>query len=298
MFFLSSTTPAKRFSYNTEDKIICNTLITIWSLLVIFGFLTLLQPKWLKDISSPGKESEALDIKYYGDRFLKKGDYRSAISYYKKAIKIQPDIYSAIGNLGIAYMQLKNYDKAIHKFEYLLQNDTNNIHTNYYNLAELYKQKGDIETAISYYIKSAEANPFPIYSYQYLGELYIKYQHWNLAIDSFQKALKNQLTLENSYYGMLKRVERSYLNGTEILNTVRYLQKHTGDLTKFDGRIFTAMLKKDKEIAKIHNYLALIYYHQNDINQTIYHLKKALEIWPSFNEAKQNLRKVENNHLS
>ena len=84
----------------------------------------------------------------------------------------------------------------------------------------------------------------------------------------------------------------------EILDAVRYWQKHTKSLNKFDGIIFIVMLKRDKEIAKTHNYLGLVYYHQNDDDQAIYHFNKALEIWPNFNEAKQNLREVDNNPSS
>ncbi|MCD4818417.1 MAG: tetratricopeptide repeat protein [Candidatus Cloacimonetes bacterium] len=171
MFFLSSTTPAKQISQNNEDKIIRNALLLIWGLLFIFGILALMQPKWLKEISSPGKRSKALELKYQGDQFLKKGNYKYAISFYKKAIKTQPDLYSAIGNLGIAYREGGNYKKAIKLFKNLLKSDTEHIHTNYYNIAELYKKKGEIEKAISYYNKSAENNPFPIYSYRIIRRI-------------------------------------------------------------------------------------------------------------------------------
>ena len=292
MFFLSSTTHAKRSSQNTEDKFIRNALISIWGLLVIFGFLTLIQPKWLKEISSPGKKSEAMDLKYYGDQYLKKGNYKSAVSIYKKAIETQPDLYIAIGNLGIAYRELNDYDKAIQMFKYLLKKDSEHLHTNYYNLAELYRRKGDIQTAISYYTKSAETNPFPIYSYQFLGELYSKLQEWDLMIDSFEKALKNRLTLENSYYGMLKKVGGSTFDEPKIQAAIQHWQENSIEPDKYDDKIFTIMLKKDKEIAKIHNYLGLAYNQLNDETQAVSHYEQALRIWPGFIEAKQNLKKV------
>ena len=292
MFFLSSTIHAKHNTQNSEDRFIRFSLVSIWGLLIVFGFLSLLQPNWLKEISSPGKKSEALEQKNYGDRFLKKGDFRTAIIYYKKAIKIQPDLNSAIGNIGISYTQLKLYDKAIEIFKHLLESDTKHLHTNYYNLAELYKRKGDIESAIKYYIKSAETNPFPIYSYQYLGDLYLKLQKWDLAINSFQLALENKLTLENSYYGMLERVKKFSQDEPEILKVIKSLKEIPENFNQFDYKIYESMLKSDKEIAKTHNFIGYAYIRKNNYVEAILNLKKALKIWPNFSEAKNNLQKA------
>lgn len=292
MFFLSSTIHANHHIQNSENRFIRYSLISIWGLLIFFGFLSFIQPNWLKGISSPGKKSEALEQKNYGDRFLKKGDYRTAISHYKKAIKIQPDLNSAIGNIGISYTQLKLYDKAIVIFKHLLKSDIRYIHTNYYNLAELYKRKGDTESAIKYYIKSAETNPFPIYSYQYLGELYLKLQKWDLAIESFQLALENKLTLENSYYGMLERVEKSSQDEPEILKVIKSLKEIPGYFNQFNYKIFESMLKRDKEIAKTYNFLGYAYARKNNYAEAILNFEKALEIWPNFSEAKNNLQKA------
>ncbi|NQT65440.1 MAG: tetratricopeptide repeat protein, partial [FCB group bacterium] len=200
----SSTIPAKQSTGNSENKIIRYALISIWGILILFGFISILQPEWLVDISAAGKMTEAVHIRNAGDLLLKSGNYKAAVNLYKRAINIQPDLISAIGNLGICYTKLQRYDDAIRIFKHLLKTDKENTHTNYYNLAELYKRNGDAESAIEWYVKSAETNPYPIYSYQYLGELYLKLQRWDLAVRSFELALANKLTLENSYYGMLK----------------------------------------------------------------------------------------------
>ena len=181
----SSTIPAKKSTENSENKFIRYSLSTIWGMLILFGFISLAQPKLLVGISSPGRLTEALDHQKAGDIFLKKGNYKAAVFQYRRAIKIQPDLLDAYGNLAISYTQLKYYDDAIKIFKYLLLTDNEEIHTNYYNLAELYKQQGDANSAIEYYIKSAELSPYPIYSYQYLGDLYLKLQEWDMAIESY-----------------------------------------------------------------------------------------------------------------
>lgn len=289
----SSTIPAKKSTENSENKFIRYSLSSIWGILILFGFISLVQPKWLVEIASPGKEVEALRIRNYGDLYLKSGNYIAAIAHYKKAIQIQPDLISAIGNLAISYTQLKQYDKAIKLFLYLVKVDTENMHTNYYNLAELYKQKGDAGSAVECYVKSVETNPYPIFSYQYLGELFLKLQEWDSAIESFELALVNKLTLENSYYGMLKSMEKSSTDEPEILEAVKLLLTSPVKFENYDNKIFEKMLRKDKEIAKTHNFLGDAYFKNNELEKAKINYEIALNIWPDFVKAKQNLKNLE-----
>lgn len=292
MFFLSSITPVNKNRLAAEDKFLRNALFSIWGILVIFGVITLIQPKWLKEISSPGIKSEAMDLKYYGDTYLREGNFKSAIRLYTKAVNLQPDLYGALGNLGIAHREVGNYQKSRKIFNFLLEKDTEHIHTNYYNLAELYKKQGQIEEAISYYIKAAEFNPYPIYSYQFLADLYMKLGRWNDAIETFNKALDNRLTLENSYSGLLKIVGKQK-GKLEIQNAVKKWQKLPLEAGIYDDSIFKKMLNEDKEIAKIHNFIAVANNKLGNKQQAIIHWEMALKIWPKFNEAKQNLKKIE-----
>ena len=292
----SSTIPAKKNTENSENKFIRYSLSSIWGFLILFGFISLAQPKWLVDITSPGKEVEALRIRNYGDLYLKSGNYIAAIAHYKKAIQIQPDLISAIGNLAISYTQLKQYDKAIKLFLYLVKVDTENVHTNYYNLAELYKQIGDTESAVECYIKSVETNPYPIYSYQYLGELFLKLQKWDSAIESFELALANKLTLENSYYGMLKSMKKSTTDEPEILEAVKLFLLNPVEFEKYDNKIFEKMLLKDKEIAKTYNFLGEAYFMNNELKKAKINFEIALNIWPDFVKVKQNLKNLETIH--
>ncbi len=289
----SSTIPAKHSTKNSENKFVRFCLIFIWGMLILFGFISLLQPQWLIDISSDGKMTEAVHIRNYGDIFLKNGNYKAAIIQYKKAIKIQPDLISAIGNLAICYTKLQRYDDAIRIFKHLLKIDTEDTHTNYYNLAELYKRKNDAESAIECYIKSAETNPYPIYSYQYLGEIYLKLQKWELAVESFELALTNKLTLENSYYGMLKSMEKSSTDEPDIIKAVKSLLKEPVEFDIFDNNVFEAMLKKDREIAKTYHFLGYAFHQNNQLSKAKANYETALNIWPDFKEAKQNLKNLD-----
>ncbi len=289
----SSTIPANKNLGYSENRFIRYFLVSIWGILILFGFISLLQPKWLVDISSDGKMTEAVHIRNYGDVYLKNGNYKAAVFQYKKAIKIQPDLVSAIGNLGICYTQLKQYDEAIKIFKYLLKIDTENTHINYYNLAELYKRKNDAESAIKYYLKSAETNPYPLHSYQYLGEIYLKLGNWELAIESFEMALDNKLTLGNSYYGMLKSMKITSTDEPDIQEAVTVHLAQNADLTIYDNDVFVNELKSDKEIAKTYNLLGYAFHRNNQLKEAKENYELALNIWPKFEDAKNNLKRLD-----
>jgi len=294
MLFLSSTIPVKKNKINPEEKIVRNSLLTIWGLLVIFGFISIFDPLWLQNLSFEGKKTEALTHKGYGDNYLKNKRYKAAVEQYRRALKIQPDLYSALGNLGITYSQMKMYDKAILTFKKLLKDNSKQASTNYFNLAEQYKKKGNFELAIKYYNISAESDPFPMYSYRYMGNLFLENKQLDNAIIAFRKALDNSLNMENSYFGSLKRDKELYSDKPEFIEIILSLsKKNDPDKEKrFDNSIFDEMLKKDKEIAKTHSFLGYSYSLKKDFPKAIYHYQKALEIWPKFEEVRKNLEKI------
>lgn len=290
----SSTTPVNRHKENLENRFIRYCLVGIWGLLIFFGFISQWQPQWLVEISSDGKTTEAKDLRDYGNIFLKQGHYKKAVAQYSKAVKIQPDLKSAIGNLGIAYTQLHQYDKAINIFEHLLKIDDENIHTNYYNLAEIYKRNNDVDSAIEHYILSAESNPYPLYSYQYLGEIYLKEGNWQKAIEAFENALDHKLTLQNSYIGMLKDMQvKTKVKQPEVYDSVTSFLDSSTDLSIYDNTIFNAMLRIDKELAKTYNFLGYALQMDGNIERAEKNYNSAIDIWPNFKQAMDNLRRLD-----
>ena len=144
-------------------------------------------------------------------------------------------------------------------------------------------------------MKSAEISPYPIsiYSYQYLGDLYLRLQEWDLAIKAFKQALANKLTLQNSYYGMLRSVEISSHEEPEILKAVKLLLTSPIEFENYDNKIFEEMLLKDKEIAKTYNFLGDAYFKNKDLEKAKINYEIALNIWPDFVKVKQNLKNLE-----
>lgn len=103
----------------------------------------------------------ALGLIYYN-----KGLYKDAIVHYKKAIELNPrsgEVSSIHNNLGVVYLAIGDFDRAIDEFEKALSDvlyPTPEIAYN--NMGWAYYKKGHLDKAIENYVKAVNQNPsFP-----------------------------------------------------------------------------------------------------------------------------------------
>ncbi|MEE8575391.1 MAG: tetratricopeptide repeat protein [Thermodesulfobacteriota bacterium] len=83
----------------------------------------------------------------HGVQLALAGNFNDAIEAYKKSIKHNPESAAAHSNLGFAYFDIKDFDKAAEFQEAAL--DINPDFANaYYGLAMALEKKGDIEGAL------------------------------------------------------------------------------------------------------------------------------------------------------
>ena len=81
---------------------------------------------------------------FYGNK-----DYETAISFYEKAIKTKDNEPYAYYNLGVCYIKLQEYDKAIEMIKKTL---CLNLDAKYFfNLAYCYSMKEDNPKALRYF---------------------------------------------------------------------------------------------------------------------------------------------------
>ncbi len=299
MSFLFSITPAdpkkggKRGNRKSESSVITYSLIGLWALLIAFGAISATNPAWLAKISDPGKDVEARSKKDYGDLALRKGDYHKAVLQYLATLEIKPDMVDATVNLAITFGKMGMVDKAIAVFEDALAQNPERPSVIYYNLAEVCEKSGRTNEAITYYNKSAESAPFAIYDYRKLGKIYLERSDWDSAIYAFQKALDNKLTMKISYEGMLKRDVDSFTDDPDIRDAIQAtLNKGVSreDLDRYDNKIFVEVLKSEKDISRLHDYIGYAYAMNGDLLYATPHFKIALNIWPDNQSAQNNLR--------
>lgn len=291
MFCSLSTTSKYNSKYKKpeiEDRIIAYLIFGFWGIIIIFAMISASQPNWLQKLSEPGAISEARDYKKKGDQYLQIKNYPMAANLYKKALNINPEMHTAIGNLAIVYYKMKQYDKAISMHKYMIEKIPKLEYIAIQNLAELYVAKGDIEKAISYYNRGAEINPSPEYPLNKAGYLYVKLNQPDLAIDYFLRSLEIRQNLDSLYMGMLKKKLASPNNTEEENENILTLLKvgASSDVMKrYDITCFEEFKKHDKELAKSYKNLGDAYLLKNQFVVAEKNYDKAIEIFPLFYDA-------------
>lgn len=86
---------------------------------------------------------------------------------------------------------MKKYNESIKFFNQSIEINPN-FHMAYYNMANVYKEKGDIEQAKRLHRRSFEINPRYAYPYNNLGNIYVDEQNYDEAIRCYKMAVKNK----------------------------------------------------------------------------------------------------------
>ena len=141
------------------------------------------------------------------------GDWKDNFTLWTKTLQTTPNSTVAHGNLGRAYQDRGQLDKAQQHFEIAIDLSPENF-KNYYNLGLVYFQKGHPDRAIDYFKRAIALNPDCFNCHYNLAMLYHKQGQLGLAIEHYLKliALKpenfaahNNLGFAYAMQGRLKR---------------------------------------------------------------------------------------------
>lgn len=281
---------------NMINGVISLFLVMIYSGLVIFGITSLLEPDWLKNLSGTGRVSEAITMQNYGDYFLNRQEYDMAVTQYKKAIKINPDMAEAYINMGVALKLKKDYENSMAAFNKALEFENVMHDATYYNMAVIFQEQNKPEQGIQYFMKSAETAPFPMISYQKAGELLNNMGRWNQAFETFNHAIEHAFTIKNCYSGMLKRDYNLYDEENVKLSIKELMDKgiENIDLSSYDEKAFNDALTRDPQLAGIYNQFGYTFAMTGNFEKAIEYFNLALQIAPDFQNARTNLNAAYN----
>jgi len=117
------------------------------------------------------------------------GEYEKAKENYFKAINFDPTSprFEAYNNLGIVFLKQKKYDEAIFYFKEALKLNKNYPIT-IINLGDAYFQKGDFTAAKEEYLLAVELFPHHFYPYFKLGETAFYEKNCSEAISYLNQA--------------------------------------------------------------------------------------------------------------
>ena len=188
-----------------------------------------------------------------------KGDIRKAISYYEKAVAIDPEFATAYLSIGIAYWKIGLYSEEKRYYEKALElSDRISDRERYLVEAEYYSRtERTYGRAIELFKKLLEIYPDDSWGNNDFGWLYNQIEEWDKAIERLEVNIHNKDSSPMSYtvisksydakglYDRTREVLGSYLNN--FPDNV-YIHLSLGGNYLCQGKYDLALLEADKAI--------------------------------------------------
>jgi len=127
------------------------------------------------------KEFEALQLCNLGVAWYEKGEYKKAIEYFKRALRLNPKYAVAFNNLGAAYAKQGIFDIALDCYKKATNIDPNYA-TAFNNTGVAFYRMSYLEKAVEFFERAIEANPRYDRAYNYKVIVLIKKGERNKAL--------------------------------------------------------------------------------------------------------------------
>jgi tetratricopeptide (TPR) repeat protein/peroxiredoxin len=126
-----------------------------------------------------------------------------ATRYFQEALRLSPDHFIALENLGNAYRQLKNWDEARRVLERAVSLNPENAEANY-SLGMVFAQLNDTQRAYDYLQKALKLRPGYPEALNNLGVLYLRIRRRDDAVASFEECIRVAPSFDQSYLNLAK----------------------------------------------------------------------------------------------
>lgn len=155
----------------------------------------------LQPLGSDSMFPEANRFHILGYEARKKGEFKTAVMYYTKALEIHDRFFKAYFNRGFAYDKLEEYDKAIEDYTKALEIEPNNAF-GYYNRGISLDKMKEYDAAIDNFSKAISLDSKRADFYHNRGFAYRKKKEIDKAIKDYSKAVE----LDPSHFKVRKHV--------------------------------------------------------------------------------------------
>ncbi len=236
--------------------------------------------------SGPSESSTAKGLFDTAMGKFDKGLYDDTIGILKKAVAKDPNYKSAWYYIGLTYFKkaqegtsytkLKKeelYKSAISSFTKVIQLSSNDRMAYLYRGRSYMELGKNLQAPIDDFKKYTQLDSRNKQGYYYLGMAYNAKYEWNTAIEEFKRALQFDPNYKSAQAGLWTAY------------------KFSGN---FDDAVstYTKMITKTSSRAVGYYYLGLTYEEKGDHAKAVENIKKALEIYPSYTDAKNWLIKA------
>jgi tetratricopeptide (TPR) repeat protein len=134
-----------------------------------------------------------------GKSFYYKEHYDQTISDCNKALELNPGLAEAYSSRGYAYMRKEKYDHAIADFSRSIKINPWEAKA-YYNRGWAYYKKSQYEKAIADFSRSIELNPSDADAYYQRGYAYMRKEKYDHAIADFSRSIELNPSDADAYH--------------------------------------------------------------------------------------------------
>lgn len=208
---------------------------------------------------------------------------------------------------ALGFYKKKDYDKALNIYQDIVKvKPSSEV---YGNMGVIYKIKGDIKTAIKYYIEAIKLNPKNFQVYNNLGNAFKDIKDYKMALKAYSDALKLNPNDFNTYnnLGILyeavgnsekaieayKQAVRVNPNNAKSINNIAvvlYKQKKYAQ----SAQIFEIALKTDPNYNEVYSNMGAAFNKAKEYDKAIEALEEAIKRMPNHGGAYTNLGNVYN----
>lgn len=192
---------------------------------------------------------------------FRNGVWTDKIVLYTDCVMKSPDKSRPYSNLGNAYWNMGENEKALEMTQKAIELDPRNAHA-YHTLCLIYRTKGDLSRAIEMGKRALDVDPGFFIAYYTLGEVYFQNHQYAESADALNRFLK---------------IDPYFPDGHHSLGTVYVALK------EYDKAIveFERELRNNPSHPTAHLSLAQIYWDKfKNREKAIFHFKAALIVNP------------------
>ena len=212
-------------------------------------------------------------LHFLGLVFFESGDYDSAISLIKKALRLCPGYADAYNNLGIIYQHTDHLNDA--EACYLKALSMNpNLCSAHINLGKIFQKKRNVEEAIQCYEKALKCDPDNAEVHYNLGLLLDETGDVDEAIRCYRQAVQ----LEPGYFLAYHSLGNA-LHNKGLLEDAIVCHKKAIELSP--------------EVPEFHYNLAVAFQEKCLLSESADSYRKAIQLNPEFAEAHLNISLIQ-----
>lgn len=194
-----------------------------------------------KALTSPTGNMTAAENYNNGYKAFHSGDYHKAISYYRKAIQLDPKYTDAYDNCGIAYRRLGNLDSAAYFYKESIKINPKAMIA-HGNLAIVYTEQGKLQEAIKEYEEISKNNPNDPEAPYGIAGVYLQAKQYDKALVSAKRSAELFEKFQPQYVGdAYYYIGLSYLYLNDKQNAKEFFQKAKQKGTQVPAPILKAV---------------------------------------------------------